>query len=420
MKVCDFVRGILQELNQMMPDEDHLANKKNFKNHMLVKIESRKAVKKLHDFLNQYASSEAELDETILQAFRKFLRARWLYFQNTDVIYSHSPYTMANLSYTIVAKHIGLITQELSLNLLMPGKCTFNNNYKKSGTHYEMRAQDFIFCDDGKPLVILLALDKLKREVLEPSNSFEEHTRSLNDEEIARCAFHSVASAHYYAAIISRSVDKLDKARADLVRELSSDYYPVTSTYGEKGQTLLFEKLLADIHTQDDLVDLLTNFIAKEYWNLFLSLIKHEDFFRIMLGLQCSSKLSDRVLQNISEQLVLELAKPASEIHKERALIFCLLEAYERHGKNSPEYNTFLGSWVGKALPSVSGTYPKKIKLSACKALKVSLVTEKSVPAQHDGPLSSGILYQFNTRITRLQATPSEMQPIYMSGLRCS
>ena len=423
MKACDFIRGILQELNSVIPAGYAATNRKGY---FLVEIENRLAFKKLHDFLNAYASSQQEVDSEMLEQFKHFLRARWLFIQGTDAIYSHTPYSLSNRAYSILANHISEPLNELPLNLLMPGQYRFNNNYKKKNTAsvntYEMRPQDFTFRDNGQPLIIMLALDNLRKEMQAPGMVTGKKPAPFTQDETARFAFHSEASTHYYAAIVSRSdTKKLDETRETLKKELVTDDYIVTSTYSKAGEDRLLARLLSTIHSQDELVDFLTDIVPKEYWNVFLGRINHQIFFQLMFGLKCDpANLSAKILKNIEDKLLAELNQPALEdISRERALIFCLLEVYQRYGKASPEYSSILGAWVGKSMPSMTGTYPKSMKLEACKGLKANLVHQASIPDKHAGPLSGGVLGMLHARIdnlTKKSAIEMHALPVFMNS----
>lgn len=404
MLTCYFIHQILIEFNRIHAEEPPLLKKQDLKNYVFLKTEAALALRELHDLLNDYASVQTKLNADVLNDFKRLLRNRWLFIKGTDAIYSHTPYSRVNQAYSIVAKYICQETNEIDLNLLMPGY-GFTDEYKKKNTKYTMRPQDYILRDNDKPQVIIFALDRLKQITLglpDPSPG----RPPLTDDEITRCAFHSPAATEYYRAIVTKAEDKFAELRLKLSQEMASERYTVTSSYAKSPERLL-RKFLEKIHNQSDLLDFLTLFVPRDGWSVFLGALPNEIFFEKVLGVSIleKQKLNEDKLAQIFEKLTLEIKKPPfQDPILECSFVFSLLEAYQRYANAAPEFNTTFGAWVGKAVPRMSGTYPKSDKIEACIALKNCLALNRPLDDKHAGPLASGTLRELSNRVSQLKA----------------
>ncbi len=341
--------------------------------HILVKLESAMGFAQLVKML--------EIEKTF-RPFYGYLQLRQK-LKKTDASYLHSN-SLLNRACCILARELTKTNNEHIYYLLMsldpilyyfPGR----------GNLSTLKLHEFILTDEGIPLGVREAFEIHEKAELNNMSS----TLSLTEEQLIKT--HSSEAKVYSEAIfllkqhLNNHPDEagpddqeellrqqLLQCKARLLAALASDKYQHTGSYGENGKNELINYILQSIPTVNELVSAMTNCLHNEEWNDFLSTIKKEDLFKLVLKIdmhslkeQCKTPEEYKNAWLVkADAALLKLFKEPIQFENEkqlRAFMVCLINSYKIYRSEGPEYQTRLGYLTPSFL---SSAVPKNTKIA--------------------------------------------------------
>jgi hypothetical protein len=353
-----------------------------------------------------------------VESITKFFETRWnTLLKNTDAMYLIDTLNPMNRCCVIIAKYLAeqtdLVSPRNFLSLLMPTVISWYN--ERSHHDLSMRfMHNFILNDSNtRPIELDYLIEKLdRRNRLILSHVVDGKEVELTTNESARVYEHSKAVTNYYKAFMCDKPEKdalVKNTRNVLITSLRDKDYAgqrAESSYGYEGRHQLMSNLLLRANnlfqTREQLFDYMAAKVDRKNWKSFIAKLTNDTTY-LNLFMVDGKELGEslEIITNSKDTFI------ESSIY-DRAVFFCLIEAYWRDRKEKPEFTSMVsGRLFG---------WPKTDKQSA-KDMMQSVLAEdgKSFPdiveasnhsdvrvagAMADGSL--GVIYQ------RMQAILAE------------
>jgi hypothetical protein len=229
----------------------------------------------------------------------------------------------------------------------------------------------------------------------------EVNTRlDLNKNEINRITNHSIAAANYYRLILESGQynadlsKELTDARRNLAKELLSDTYEVTASFGKDGDELLRRRLLENrddlFADREHLVTYMAKHLKREEWKIFLRGFK-TGLGKILLG--------DDSFRNILNS---ESPYNGEDAH-DRAVLFCMAEHYRQERDQGGMFMSIFARLTGYAWSKQDKEYAVEILedfLVSNRALtELKNYIEVRIQDKVQQDKVTGALYERNSRL---------------------
>lgn len=342
-----------------------------------VRLASQKRIKELGELFSRKEYSEDEVTLETLRPFCELLERHWQYIKNTNGVYCVYPENGANQACMILANELAPHVHKHPLELLIP-------TLKEI---VDLLPHQFVLSDNNEyPIDVSKCLDKAKENntIVLYHTCTDRSGIPLSETERNRVINHSKDkySLYYYDAICYRFNRKMDitahleRSRQELFNAIKTREYKIKELYGEEGNQCSMANLLRDDKNRfimrHELISMMTNRLSKDEWQRCVDYISLDDLNQIIIN---NSFNNGGYLENLLKKNTL---KYDEEIYN-RALIFCLLELYERQRNGEPEYKTLHGRYIGFYAPWFTGCYPKSHELDVARMLKVFVISDRAL-----------------------------------------
>lgn len=345
-------------------------------------------------------NQEQEVTPQHVKIITDFFENRWNnLIINTPVIYTSDAKSPINACCILIAKYLAeqtkLVAPKNYLNLLMP---TLISCYSES-SRYDLSTKylhTFIPSGNNQFLIeIAHVYDHANlRNNLVLGVALNGKEVELTASEVERVRKHSQATVRYYDAFLSKKSDRaerLKEANELLLTVLRDENYgglKVEYSYGEEGEALLLARLLNHVNklfkTREQLVDYIAGKLDRSEWLGFIDKIDKK------VLIQLFTIAGKNIFESITE--IIHTPSTFTQINiYNRAVLFCLIEAYWCDRKDKGEHTSISGRFFG---------WPKSVKEPAKNALLGYLID--------DGKSGADLLLALDTLTTSLAGAMKE------------
>ncbi len=378
-----------------------------------------------------------------------FFARRWNLIKSTDAIYLTEISSPINQCCLVIAKYLTEQTKLMGarhhLHLLMPTVESWVA--EKSHNDLTTRMLHHFILNDANTRPIQLGFLGEKNEVDPKSKQpFLALTCMLHGKEVPlskdetlRVRNHSPLLTNYYTAFTSKPADKdiqnpvtrakfladrdiqVAGARAKFVEALNLKDYGgqrVSATYDTAGRQRLHDNLMLRVNdlfkTREQLFDYIAK-LPRSEWKGFMARLSNDQTFLNLFKID--GKEIDKSLEFIVNSK--ETFKEKNEIYN-RAVLYCLVEAYWRDRKDKPEINNFPGRVSGFTVFGCSKTDKKSAVTFMLETLQDDGkcgIDEKAIPNDEKGRVAGAMKDgTLGVIFTRANAVLVEPKPALEAG----
>ena len=342
-------------------------------------LETQLTFTEFQTVINQLIAFGADTEMTAdhLKIVTDFFEKRWDRIKNTDAIYNIAIQNPANqlcleaADFVFKHKTNEFVQDEKWKNhlaLLMPTVKSWRD-YRSKDDLSRLLLHNFILSDDNQHCIrVAYLVDKIdNRGNLLLSQEVGESERKVIGPERARVLGHSAPVRAYYNNMKRLLKDPeankktIEREKNTIRTQLKDDNYAkhsIDATYGEAGYALLESNLLKSVNelfiTREQLFDYMSSTRVKQKdWKSFVSSINDEALVKLINnGTSLKYTVQSEAMYNGHQ-------------NHDRAVLFCLAEAYWRERAKHGEY---IG-WTGRVFG-----YAKSVKQGAIDVIQGFLI----------------------------------------------
>ncbi len=376
-------------------------------------LEAQVTFNELDAVIKQLEAFDQKQEATVdnVKLITDFFEKRWERIKNTDLIYPiNTEHLVTNLCVYIaqyLANQRDLVMKRNYLALLMPTISNWHNDVSHSDL-WTLYLHNFLPDDSNKFCIQMgyvdLNMDKTNTR-LEMSVKVGAERVFLSEQEADRIYHHSHVISDYYdlmktayqtqeemkraqkspqeqQEVMKKQQGAISVARENMVKALRDERYgkrSVRSSYGKQGRLTLQNNLLKDPNnlfaSREQVFHFMATRLDVNQWRSFLAKMNDNDKFMSLI-LQ-GSKIDDPANLN---------AMFKKDGKYNRAVAYCLVEAYSRMRLAEGEYTTVL-AYIGSF---ISRVFPKEIKEKVVEIMRKYLTGEVEAGSDYSKYFFSG------------------------------